>query len=194
VTELDRAYTILGSRLLITVAAVEIWGAKKYRTDGSFYILCKPVRFGVGCRGLANRHMIDQPACSGTTHKLLSSGKGIPSMNVDELNKEVREFCEERDWTQFHTPKNLAIGLSTESNELLELFRFKNQADQEELLADSDKRTEVEEELADILFFTLRFADLYDINLEDALEFKLEKNRERYPEDEYRGSNKKYDE
>lgn len=115
-------------------------------------------------------------------------------VNLDELNKEVREFCEERDWTQFHTPKDLAIGLSTESNELLELFRFKDRSDQDALLADAEKRAEVEDELADILFFVLRFADLHDIDLEDALAAKLEKNRERYPKDQYKSSNQKYNE
>lgn len=115
-------------------------------------------------------------------------------MNIDDLNVQVREFCEERNWTQFHTPKDLAIGLSTESNELLELFRFKDRSDQDALLADPEKRAEVEDELADILFFTLRFADLHDIDLEDALETKLEKNRERYPKDQYESSNQKYNE
>lgn len=112
-------------------------------------------------------------------------------MTIDELNEDVRKFCEERNWTQFHTPKDLAIGLSTESNELLELFRFKGRDDQEALLADPEERADVEDELADILFFTLRFADLYDVDLETALETKLEKNRERYPKDEYRSSNRK---
>lgn len=115
-------------------------------------------------------------------------------MSLEQLNKEVREFCEERDWTQYHTPKDLAIGLSTESNELLELFRFKDQEDQEELLASQETRTDIEDELADILFFTLRFADLNDIDLESALTTKIEKNRTRYPKDKYQSSNKKYNE
>lgn len=115
-------------------------------------------------------------------------------MDVDELNKEVRDFCEERDWTQFHTPKNLAIGLSTESNELLELFRFKDQNEQEELLRNPEKKSDFEEELADVLFFTLRFADLYDIDLKTALESKIKKNRDHYPKDEYKSSNQKYNE
>lgn len=115
-------------------------------------------------------------------------------MTLEDLNTEVREFCEERDWSQFHTPKDLAIGLSTESNELLELFRFKDRTDQDEILADSEKRADVEEEIADILFFTLRFADMYDVDLEAALAAKLEKNRSRYPKAEYQSSNKKYNE
>lgn len=113
---------------------------------------------------------------------------------MERLNQEVKEFCEERNWTQFHTPKDLAIGLSTESNELLELFRFKDREDQDAVLADPERMADVEDELADILFFTLRFADLYDIDLEAALETKLEKNQERYPKHQYQSSNKRYDE
>ncbi len=118
----------------------------------------------------------------------------MASMTLEKLNDDVREFCEARDWTQFHTPKDLAIGLSTESNELLEHFRFKDEQDQEELLKDSEKRTEIEDELADVFFFLLRFADLNDVDLESALETKLETNRERYPKDEYQASNRKYNE
>jgi NTP pyrophosphatase (non-canonical NTP hydrolase) len=114
-------------------------------------------------------------------------------MSLRELNNKIREFCEERNWTQFHTPKDLAIGLSTESNELLELFRFKNQDDQVALLQDTETRAEIEDELADSLFFLLRFADLNNIDLEEALTTKLEKNRSRYPVDESHSSNEKYD-
>ena len=110
-------------------------------------------------------------------------------MQFEELNVAVREFCESRDWGQYHTPKDLAAGLVTESSEQLELFRFKGCTEQSELLAESEKREDVEDELADILFFLLRSADLYDIDLEAALERKLKKNRERYPENEYKGSN-----
>lgn len=114
-------------------------------------------------------------------------------MQFDELNVEIREFCEQRDWGQYHTPKDLAIGLVTESSELLELFRFKERDEQSDLLANPETREDVEEELADILFFLLRYADLYDIDLEAAMEQKLETNRARYPTNEYKGSNKKYD-
>jgi hypothetical protein len=56
-------------------------------------------------------------------------------MSFDDLNEEIKEFCDERDWQQFHTPKDLSIGLSTEANELLGHFRFKSREDQSELLA-----------------------------------------------------------
>ena len=115
-------------------------------------------------------------------------------MHFEDLNEEIREFCDARDWEQFHTPKDLAIGLSTESNELLDLFRFKTREQQTEILTEADSRADVEDELADVLFFLLRFADLHDIDLEDALEQKLETNRERYPKAEYQASNRKYNE
>lgn len=114
-------------------------------------------------------------------------------MQFDELNAEIREFCDRREWEQYHTPKELAIGLATESGELLEQFRFKSEEEQTDLLADSDSREAIEDELADVLFFLLRFADLYEIDLEAALAAKLEKNRARYPENEYTGRNDKYD-
>jgi len=114
-------------------------------------------------------------------------------MEFDDLNAEIREFCDDREWEQFHTPKDLAIGLMTESGELAELFRFKNETEQLDLLSDSNRREEIEDELADILFFLLRFTDLYDIDLEGALANKMEKNRAQYPEHEYKGSNEKYD-
>lgn len=110
------------------------------------------------------------------------------------MQAEVREFCEDRNWAQYHTPKELAIGLSNESNELLQLFRFKDEKEQEELLADAEKGNQIENELADVLYFLLLFSDSYNIDLEDALLKKIEQNKNQYPEDEYKGSNEKYNE
>lgn len=113
-------------------------------------------------------------------------------MDLTNQNTHIREFCEERDWEEFHTPKELSIGIVTEASELMENFRFKNEQEQEELLRNN--REEIEDEIADVLFFVLRFADLYDVDLSEALDRKLEKNRRKYPKEEYQGSNKKYDE
>lgn len=115
-------------------------------------------------------------------------------MTFEELHADVREFCEKREWEQYHTPKELAIGMVTESSELLEQFRFKNQTEQSELLAAPSDREAIEDEVADVLFFVLRFADLYDVDLDAALTRKLEKNKARYPANEYKGRNEKYDE
>ena len=77
-------------------------------------------------------------------------------VSLQELKQQVQAFCEARDWDQFHSAKELAIGAVTEASELLEHFRFQTDAQVESLLADSKKRVEIGEELADTLFFILR--------------------------------------
>ncbi len=106
----------------------------------------------------------------------------------------VRRFCEERDWDQFHNPKDLAIGMATESAELLEVFRFKSDDECREIIDDAVRSEHVKDELADVFYFVLRFAQMNDIDLYDALSQKIEKNCENYPVDRSKGSNRKYDE
>jgi NTP pyrophosphatase (non-canonical NTP hydrolase) len=113
---------------------------------------------------------------------------------ISELKEIVKKFCEERDWDQFHNPKDLAIGISTEANELLELFRFKSESNINSMMSDLKKRTEIGEELADILYFTLRFAQMNNFDLSEELKRKIMKNNERYPVSKAKGSNKKYNE
>lgn len=112
---------------------------------------------------------------------------------IQELKEKVQAFCEQRDWDQFHNPKELAIGISTEANELLQIFRFKSEADMQSLMA-SDKKQKVEEELADVLYFVLRFAQMNNIDLASAVEQKIQKNDAKYPAEKVKGCNKKYDE
>ena len=112
---------------------------------------------------------------------------------VDSLKKKVQEFCSARDWDQFHNPKELAIGISTEANELLQIFRFKSEEDMKKLMK-SEKKIEVEEELADVLYFVLRFAQMNNIDLSTAIESKIEKNNQKYPLEKAKGCNKKYNE
>ncbi len=112
--------------------------------------------------------------------------------DILELEDKVAGFCREREWDKFHTPKDLAIGISTEANELLDLFRFKTESDMRSMLKDEKKRTQIEEELADTLFFILRFAQMNQIDLSKVLIDKLEKNAEKYPVEKAKGSNLKY--
>ena len=94
---------------------------------------------------------------------------------VSELKALVRRFVEERDWDQFHTPKDLAIGLSVEAAELLEHFRFRSNEEMEERLRDEKRRVEIGHELADVLYFVLLMsANLgYDVStiLRDKLQY-----------------------
>lgn len=111
-----------------------------------------------------------------------------------ELTELVQLFCEERDWDKFHNPKDLAIGLSTEANELLDIFRFKSEDDMREIMETPEKREHVTEELADVFFFLLRFAQMNQIDLCNALTDKLGKNDRKYPVEKIRGKNLKYTE
>jgi NTP pyrophosphatase (non-canonical NTP hydrolase) len=114
--------------------------------------------------------------------------------NIASMKKAVQEFCEARDWDQFHNPKDLAIGLSTESNELLDLFRFKDSEQMKEMMKNPTKREEISEELADIFFFLLRFSQMYGFDMEKGLQDKIRKNGEKYPVEKAKGSNLKYNE
>lgn len=113
--------------------------------------------------------------------------------SIKELKNICQLFCEQRDWDQFHNPKDLSIGISTEAGELLDLFRFKSEKEAYEMLA-SDKKERISEELSDVLFFVLRFAQKSNIDLSEALKNKIKKNEEKYPVDKVKGKNKKYNE
>jgi NTP pyrophosphatase (non-canonical NTP hydrolase) len=113
-------------------------------------------------------------------------------MELEQLVSAIKNFCEDRDWDQYHNPKDLAIGISTEAAELLDLFRFKNGNEITQTLL--DRREHIEDELADVLFFVLRFAQMNDIDLKTALENKLKKNAIKYPIEKVKGNNKKYNE
>lgn len=100
---------------------------------------------------------------------------------VELLKDWVREFCEERQWDPYHSPKDLAIGLVTEASELLELFRFVPEAELDTLMAHPDFRQKTADELADSLYFILRFAQMYEFDLATVLKNKLAKNAVKYP-------------
>jgi len=113
---------------------------------------------------------------------------------LQDLKNEVKKFCEERDWDKYHNPKDLSIGIITEASELLEHFRFKSEDEAKAFLDDEIKKEAISDELADILFFVLRLAQKYDIDLAISVSRKLEKNKKKYPIEKSKGSNKKYTE
>ena len=114
--------------------------------------------------------------------------------NIQELKDKIKRFCEDRDWDQYHGAKDLAIGIITESSELLEHFRFKLEGEIEEMFKNTEKRKEISEEIADVLYFLLRLAQRYNIDLATELNKKIDKNEKKYPIDKSKGSNKKYTE
>jgi NTP pyrophosphatase (non-canonical NTP hydrolase) len=109
------------------------------------------------------------------------------------LKADVRKFTEERDWDQFHTAKDMAINISLEAAEVLEPFVYKSEK-QAETIMNGKKRTDIEDELADVLWAVLMFAEKYDIDLSGALLEKMRKTALKYPVEKARGSNKKYTE
>ena len=111
---------------------------------------------------------------------------------IDALRDKLRQFADERDWDQFHSPKNLAMALSVEAAELLEHFQWLSDA--ESVVLAPAKCAKIREELADVLLYLIRLADKLHIDLAAAAVDKLGVNAQRYPVQKARGSNKKYTE
>ena len=114
------------------------------------------------------------------------SGQG----DLARLRGIVRQFVDERDWDQFHTPKNLASALTVEAAELLEHFQWLQHGRTEELGA--GKLEQVRHEMADVLVYLVRLADKLDVDLMAAVEEKMVLNRAKYPADKVRGDARKY--
>lgn len=106
------------------------------------------------------------------------------------LRDKLRAFAAERDWEQFHTPKNLSMALMVEAAELLEHFQWLTPAQSDNL--SSENKSQVAEELADVLLYLVRLSDTLEIDLLDAALRKLDKNAQKYPAEKVRGSPRKY--
>jgi len=106
------------------------------------------------------------------------------------LRDKLRAFAEERDWDQFHSPKNLSMALMVEAAELMEHFQWLTEAQSAGLSAENKQAAG--EELADILLYLVRLSDRLGIDLREAALLKLEKNALKYPVEQVRGSAKKY--
>lgn len=111
----------------------------------------------------------------------------------EEIRKSIISFRDERDWKQFHNPKDIAISLNIEAGELLECFQWKSNHDIEEILK-SSKRKSIEDEIADVANYLILLCNELDVDLFDAMERKIEKNKVKYPVDKFKGSSKKYNE
>jgi NTP pyrophosphatase (non-canonical NTP hydrolase) len=112
----------------------------------------------------------------------------MANSELEKLRDDLRRFAAERDWEQFHTPKNLAMAIGSEAGELLDVLRWST-GGMEDLSADD--RSRATKEMADILIFLVRMADVLDVDLIGAVNEKLGDNAKRYPIDEVKGSAKK---
>jgi NTP pyrophosphatase (non-canonical NTP hydrolase) len=107
-----------------------------------------------------------------------------------ELRNALRVFAAEREWDQFHTPKNLAVAISVEAGELLERFQWLS--DDQATKLDREQLAKLQEEVADVLLYLVRLADKLNIDLLDAAARKIELNAQKYPIAKARGNMKKY--
>ena len=114
------------------------------------------------------------------------------SHGLSQLRDALREFAAERDWDQFHSPKNLASALSVEAAELLECFQWLTEQQSRNLTPEQLARAR--DEMADVLNYLVRIADKLDVNLLEAAREKIQKNAVKYPVEKSRGSVKKYSE
>ena len=105
---------------------------------------------------------------------------------VSQLRTTVRQFVDERDWRQFHAPKNLSMALAVEASELMELFQWLTVDESRRIGEDETKFELVKEELSYVICYALAIANELDIDVSLALEAKMIKNRRKYPADEYR--------
>jgi dCTP diphosphatase len=106
---------------------------------------------------------------------------------VAELREVIRRFVDERDWRQFHAPKNIAMALAIEAAELMEHFQWMEPEASRELASDPAKLAAVGEELADVIGYGLALANELGIDVADAMRAKMVKNIQKYPADEFRG-------
>ncbi len=113
-------------------------------------------------------------------------------MDLEHLRQRLRSFAGDRDWDQFHSPKNLAMALAAEAGELLELFQWLTEEESRALPDHADQIAHATEELADVLIYLIRLADKLDIDLEQAALDKIAANAEKYPVEKARGRATKY--
>lgn len=116
----------------------------------------------------------------------------MPQDSLDDLNARLLAFARERDWEQFHSPKNLSMALAGEAGELLEHFQWLNEAQSADL--DEEKKAQVALEMADILIYLIRLSERLGVDLIDAAHRKIAINHARYPRDRVRGDARRADE
>ena len=116
------------------------------------------------------------------------------STTVAEIKARVLAFARERDWEQFHAPKNLSMALAAEAGELMEHFLWATPDASTTIANDAAKRAKIEEELADVIIYALEFANMTGIDVAAVIETKMAANAKKYPVEKARGRSDKYTE
>ena len=99
----------------------------------------------------------------------------------------VEDFVSERDWSQFHNPKNLSMALAIEASELMDIFKWNTTQECEIMMSEKNTRQDATDELADIIIYALAFSNRNNINISSAIEKKMIKNRKKYPTEKFKG-------
>lgn len=113
---------------------------------------------------------------------------------LGELKARVLAFVQERDWEQFHSPKNLSMALAAETGELMEHFLWATPERSHEIARDPAKRAKIAEELADVVIYALEFANITGLDVAAAIESKMAANAKKYPVEKAKGRSEKYTE
>ena len=112
-------------------------------------------------------------------------------MDTSTIQHRLRDFAAERDWEQFHSPKNLVMALGAEVGELTELFQWMTEKQSRTLDGASTDMTHVREEIADVMIYLLRLADVLNVDLKSSIDAKITLNEEKYPVELSRGNSRK---
>ena len=112
-------------------------------------------------------------------------------MDVQLIQSRLKKFAEERDWEQFHNPKNITMALSVEVAELLEIFQWSNSGGLDEV-NDPDIKVQIEKEIADIFNYLVKLVDILDIDIETVALKKIKENEKKYPVEKSKGISVKY--
>ena len=102
-------------------------------------------------------------------------------MDIPKIQARLKEFALERDWDQYHSPKNLSMALSVEASELMEIFQWVGAEESRKVVDHPDKLVQVQAEIADICIYAIRLAGVIGIDLETAIDQKIDQNIEKYP-------------
>jgi len=113
---------------------------------------------------------------------------------IADLKDRVLAFARERDWEQFHSPKNLSMALAAETGELMEHFLWVDSTASQNRCRETERRRKIEEEIADVVIYSLEFANVTGIDLAAVIESKLAANAQKYPVEKARGRSEKYTE
>jgi len=120
------------------------------------------------------------------------SSKKDSIITITQLKKKLSKFVKDRDWEQYHSPKNLSMSIAIEAAELMEMFQWLNIEESHKSLKNKKQLEAIKDELADISLYVLEFCNLFDIDLSSAIIRKMKKNAKKYPAHLVRGKSHKY--